>query len=177
MLEIEAKIKIEDVPAIRERLAGLHAALVGQHHETNTFLDTPARTLLTADQGLRLRRKTDLTTKAEEFILTFKGPRHPGPLKTREERELIVASDVDAIALLSALGYEQIFQFEKSREVWRLSDCEIALDEIPDLGQFIEIEGPGEAVIQKLIRELGLAGRPLIRESYVALLMEKGSRR
>jgi adenylate cyclase class 2 len=177
MLEIEAKIKVEDFVAIKDRLSILGAASIGQYEETNTFFDTPARTLLAADQGLRLRRKRDLATKGEQFILTFKGPCQTGPLKTREERELLVASDTDAVALLHSLGYEQIFQFEKRREVWRLSDCEIALDEVPNLGRFVEIEGRSEAAIKILIQELALGGRPLIRESYVALLIGNGSRR
>ena len=177
MLEIEAKIKVDDFVAIKYRLNALGAASIGQHHEINTFLDTPNRTLLNADQGLRLRRKHDMANNSEQFILTFKGPCQARPFKTREERELIVASDIDAIALLHSLGYEQIFQFEKRREIWRLADCEIALDDVPKLGKFVEIEGHSELAIKKLIQELALAGRPLIRESYVALLMENGSGR
>jgi adenylate cyclase, class 2 len=172
MLEIEAKIKVEDFSPVKERLKTLAAASIGQYQETNTFFDTPARTLLAADQGLRLRRKFDLTAMSDKFILTFKGPCQAGPLKTREERELVVASDTDAIALLYSLGYEQIFQFEKRREVWRLVDCEIALDDVPTLGRFVEIEGHSEPAIHQLIQELGLSGQPLIRESYVALLLK-----
>ena len=177
MLEIEAKIKVEDFLSIKECLNGLGAASIGQYQETNRFFDMPARTLLAADQGLRLRRKHDLAANSDQFILTFKGPCQSGPLKKREERELVVASGSDAVALLESLGYQQIFQFEKRREIWRCGDCEIALDDLATLGRFVEIEGPYDQAIQKLVQQLGLGGRPLIRESYVALLMRSGGGR
>lgn len=174
MIELEAKIAIEDFSDIKARLSAAGVEMAGRSAETNVFFDTPDRRLLAADKGLRLRHKRDLSTNHDQYILTFKGPNHPGPMKQREERELIVESEADARALLQSLGYEPIFQFQKQRETVKLADCEISLDEIPDLGQFVEIEGPDQAAIESVIEQLGLKEKPLIRESYVALLMRRG---
>ncbi|HEY1684772.1 MAG TPA: class IV adenylate cyclase [Tepidisphaeraceae bacterium] len=171
MLEIEAKLRIADFSPLRAQLEKLGAVRLGQRDETNIFFDTPDRRLLAADKGLRLRHQRDLATQHDQFILTFKGPNLPGPLKQREERELTIESATSAIALLKSLGYEPIFQFQKRREIWQLNDCEIALDELPDLGKFVEIEGPSENAIQSLLQQLSLQNEPLIRESYVALLL------
>jgi adenylate cyclase class IV len=62
---------------------------------------------------------------------------------------------------------------EKKRRVWRLGDCEIALDRLPLLGDFVEIEGPDDEKIADAQRSLGLADLPHIIESYAALVDER----
>lgn len=170
-VEIEAKMKVADFSAIRGKLKELGASEKERVMESNTFFDTDDRSMLAADKGLRLRQKNNLSTGAESFIITYKGPRQRGEVKNREEIELSVASGKDAMALLEKLGYHRILTFEKKRESWLLEGCEIELDEVPYLGTFVEIEGPREDQILKLREKLGLADRPMVRESYIALLM------
>lgn len=176
-LEIEAKMKVDDHAPIRERLHECGAERVGEYLESNTFFDTEARSLLAADHGLRLRQQRDMATNREIFIITFKGPRQHGQLKTREEIELTVGSGRDAIALLASLGYSPVLTFEKKRQSWNLDRCHVELDELPYLGNFVEIEGPGEQLILAVREKLGLHGRPMLKTSYVAMLMDHVQRR
>ena len=39
-------------------------------------------------------------------------------------------------------------------------------------GTFVEVEGPGESHVMKIREELGLADEPMIKPSYIAMLME-----
>jgi predicted adenylyl cyclase CyaB len=103
--------------------------------------------------------------------MTFKGPRQHGPLKSREEKEVGVDNAKAATVMLEALGYHHILSFEKKRESWRLADCLVELDELPHLGLFVEIEGPKEDAVMKVRESLQLADEPIIKASYVALLM------
>jgi len=169
-VEIEAKMKVADLEAVRTRLGEHGAERVGAHLEVNEFFDTEDRTLLTADKGLRLRRSRDDQTGEEKFVITFKGPRQHGPLKSREEEEVEVASFEDARRLLHALGYVTILTFEKRRQSWKLGDCKIELDELPLLGTFVEIEGPREQDVLRVRELLRLTDRPLIKTGYAALL-------
>src|SRR5262245_23501510 len=89
-VEIEAKMKVPDLAVVRQRLEECKAEPKGAVLETNTFFDTEDRTLLARDQGLRLRHTRDQATHAEASIITFKGPRLHGTLKSREEREVSV---------------------------------------------------------------------------------------
>lgn len=177
-LEIEAKMKVPDLAAVRRRLQECGAISLGAVLETNTFFDTEDRSLLARDQGLRLRHTRNAQTAAELTTITFKGPRHNGLLKTRQERELVVGNAKDASVLLESLGFARVLSFQKRRESWELAGCRIELDELPHLGTFVEIEGPDEQTILKVREMLHLADRPLIRAGYVALLMaylqEKG---
>src|SRR4051794_32842631 len=104
-VEIEAKLKVEDLSVVRTRLKDRGAEPLGEFLETNTFFDAEDRSLLAQDKGLRLRRAQNVATGADEFTLTYKGPRQHGALKSRDEQELVVANAHDAIALLSKLGF------------------------------------------------------------------------
>lgn len=170
-IEIEAKMAVPDLDVIRARLRQLGAQPAGRVFETNTFFDTEDRSLLASDQGLRLRRNVDRDTNAQEHVITYKGPRQHGQLKNREEVELTVAGYDSAVLLLERLGFARMLSFEKRRESWLLGGCKVELDELPHLGSFVEVEGPAEQPVMAVREQLGLGDRPIIRSSYIALLM------
>lgn len=170
-LEIEAKMAVPDLQAVRDRLTALGAEPAGRTLEMNTFFDTEDRSLLAADEGLRLRRNVSEATGADEHVITYKGPRQHGQLKSREEVELTVASSDDAARLLESLGFVRMLAFEKRRETWKLGGCSVELDELPHLGPFVEVEGPADEPVLAVREQLGLVDRPIVKSSYVALLM------
>lgn len=169
--EIEAKLRLTDIEAMRRRLRDEKAERLGAVAETNQFFDWPDHALREADCGLRVRRSRPLDADAPvEVTVTYKGPRRPGELKIREEIEF-GADDADmAETLLAALGLQPTVSFEKRRESWVLGDCRVELDELPMLGSFIEIEGPDEAAVQEVRARLGLGSAPVEPESYLAMV-------
>ena len=170
-VEIEAKMTVESFDAVRARLRETGAAGPVEHFEVNTFFDTEDRSLLAADEGLRLRRDRNVATGAETLIITYKGPRKLGPLKSREELEVQVFGAEAATQLLERLGYLRTLSFEKRRESWELDGCKVELDELPHLGRFVEVEGPDEQTVLRVRERLGLASRPIVKSGYIALLM------
>jgi predicted adenylyl cyclase CyaB len=170
-IEIEAKLSVPDHEQVRARLRDLGAQPVGSCLETNTFFDTEDRSLLAADEGLRLRKREDDETKRNTFSVTYKGPRRHGQLKSRDEVEMNVGSDRDAAMLFSRLGFLRVLSFEKRRESWKFGGCSIELDTLPHLGTFVEIEGPSEPMVLQVREQLQLSDRPLVKNSYIALLM------
>jgi adenylate cyclase class 2 len=170
-VEIEAKMKVPDLSPVRVRLQELGGEPRGAVVETNTFFDTRDHSLLARDQGLRLRHTRDPQSHEEVSTITFKGPRLHGQLKSREERELAVGSAKDAMALLESLGFLRVLTFQKRRESWMLEGCHVELDELPHLGVFVEIEGPSEKSVLSVREHLRLGDRPLIKASYIALLL------
>jgi len=155
-IEIEAKLKVDSHDPTRQRLRTIGAAPLGTWLETNTFFDGEDRSLLAADRGLRLRSARDVNTKTTTYTLTYKGPRMHGPLKSREEQEVIVGGAPETIALLGCLGYGPVISFEKRRESWKLESCRVELDELPFLGYFVEIEGSSEKAVMRVREQLGL---------------------
>jgi adenylate cyclase, class 2 len=170
-VEIEAKMTVESFDVVRARLREVSAAGPVEHFEVNTFFDTEDRSLLAADEGLRLRLDRLVAGGAERHVITYKGPRRLGPLKSREEVELEVSDAAAATQLLERLGYLRTLSFEKRRESWALDRCKVELDELPYLGKFVEVEGPDEASVMRVRERLGLASRPIVKSGYIALLM------
>lgn len=170
--EIEAKVKVADHEPIRARLSACGATCRGQVLEVNRILDNAERTLLSGDRGLRIRERRDAQGTLTGAVLTYKGPKEPGPLKRREEIEVEIDDPAAAGALLAALGFRESVGFEKRRETWTYGDCLIELDEVPYLGCFVEIEGPDEEAIRRALETLNMGREPLIHASYIALLVQ-----
>ena len=93
--------------------------------------------------------------------------------KKRQEIEIEIKGADSVEKLLSALAYEKVLVFEKRRRIYRLGGCVVALDELPLLGSFLEIEGPDDKKIADVQKNLGLADLPHITESYASLVAKK----
>jgi adenylate cyclase class 2 len=169
-IEIEAKMRLNDVASIQAALEQAGAKHELDLLEINTFFDTSQGVLKTSDQGLRIRVEQQVDGPHHAVIITHKGPRAHGKLKSRSETELIVDNARDAAELLGTIGFTPVMSFEKRRARWQLDDCVIAVDQLPYLGAFIEIEGPTEQSVLATRERLGLAESPLIRSSYIAML-------
>lgn len=170
-LEIEAKMRVAEVEAVRQRLNDASATYVGRMFEDNIFLDDPKRSLSSSDRGLRLRRVSWPEDNREPRIeLTFKGPRQEGTFKSRREIELLISDADQMLALFEELGYQQTLRFQKRRERWRLDEATVELDELPHLGSFVEIEAPDEATVLTARTALVLDEKPIIKSSYASLL-------
>jgi len=171
-LEIEAKMRIADLEAIRTRLHAAGARFVQRTNETNRFYDTADGRLRRAGRGLRLRTNTHADTGDAEHVVTMKGPLQSGKFKTREELEYAV-TNVDAVAaVFEHLGYPPNLSFEKRRESWELNGCKIELDELPVLGTFVEIEGKDESAVEAVRQKLGLGQEPLITTGYATMIAQ-----
>ena len=166
-VEIEAKMRLIDRTAMQQKLTDLGAEMIAELIEINTYFDREGR-LKSSDQGLRVRVERD--NGSQIATITHKGPRAHGKLKSRVETEVGVDDPRHAADLLTALGFNPVLSFEKRRQRWRLDGCLVELDTLPYLGDFIEIEGDTDDVVNALRDRLGLADIPLIKPSYIAML-------
>ena len=170
-VEIETKLKVESLSEVEHKLAELGAEFLAEQLQTDDHFDDVNATLIKTDRCLRLRRQ--MVGKKERLLLTYKGAKEKSNLKKRQEIEFQI-KDADAVCkLFSALGYKKVLVVEKKRRLWQLDECEVALDQLPLLGSFVEIEGPDEKKIAKVQESLGLANLPHISESYASLIMQK----
>jgi adenylate cyclase class 2 len=168
--EIEAKFKVDSLDQTERRLAEFRAEFLAEQLQTDYYLDDIDAALTKTDRCLRLRRQ--LAAGSERFFLTYKGAKEKDRFKKRQQIEIEITDADGAERLLSALGYERALVFEKKRRVWQLAGCQVALDQLPLLGSFVEIEGPSDEKIAAVQTRLGLASLPHLTQSY-ALLMEQ----
>jgi adenylate cyclase class 2 len=170
-IEIEAKLKVDSHKQVIKRLKKLGAEFLSEHIQKDQYFDDVRQTLTKTDRGIRLRRQK--SGNEEKIFLTYKGAREKDRFKKRQEIEMEITDGDSVEKLLFAMGYEKAIVFEKKRRVYRLGGCEVALDELPLLGSFVEIEGPDGEKIADVQKNLGLSDLPSIKESYAGLMAAK----
>jgi adenylate cyclase class 2 len=165
--ETEIKLPVSSLPAIRRRLRDSGFEVTTKRvFESNTVFDTPTQTFRAAATLVRLREAGRLTT------LTYKGTPIEAKHKTREELELHVDDAGAMAAVLSRLGLNPVFRYEKYRtELRRPGQRGTAmLDETP-IGNYLELEG-SPTWIDRTARRLGFAESDYINSSYGRLYLE-----
>ena len=169
--EIEAKVAIEALDPIAERLARLQASGGDEVRQRDTFFADDQGRLIDAGYGLRVRRQIE--ERATRTLLTLKGPRTSSRFKVRPETEVEV-SDAEAIeSILEGLGFHKVLVVEKKRRTWHMDTCEVCLDEVALLGAFVEIEGPDEAAVDRALKRLELDTLEPIQTSYAEMVRKR----
>jgi adenylate cyclase class 2 len=165
--ETEVKLAVRDARSARLRLlaAGFKVS-VRRTFETNLVFDTADMMLRRSSRLLRLRQAGKTVT------LTYKGVPLPGKHKSREELEVQVSGLQAMAPILSRLGYQQVFRYDKYRTEFHLPgrSGEIMLDETP-VGVFIELEGT-PSWIDRTARKLEFNEAAYITASYARLYLE-----
>jgi adenylate cyclase, class 2 len=176
--EIEAKLKYEKHEDLRKVLRHLKAEFKGEHVQRDVYFDDARGTLRASGAALRLREEKDVKSGAAgKVIITWKGAHKKSHLKKRPEANLEVADALAAEELLAGLGYGSLITIEKRRSVWLLGGCEVALDELPLAGRYVEIEGKDEKTIARVQSQLGLDGLEHVTHSYTSIVSAEMKKR
>jgi adenylate cyclase, class 2 len=179
--EVEQKFVLADAAGLLARLEFLRFDSTGEYEQRDRYYNHPSRDFGHTDEALRIR------SVGEKNFVTYKGPKLSARTKTRYELELPLApgkaAAEDFAALLVALSFTPVATVEKMRRVfarrWEGRQCEIALDQVRDVGTFAEIEfiadaNGFEAVEESLLHladQLGLV--QVERRSYLELLLAR----
>ncbi|TAJ43823.1 class IV adenylate cyclase [Methanofollis fontis] len=171
MYEIEAKIRVADLPKVRARLLQIGASSPTFSDQRDVYYNHPQRDFVATDEALRIRYE------GERCTITYKGPKIvTAGAKTREEFNLSVESGEVAENILQRLGFLRSAEVYKNREEFALGSATIALDQVEGLGSFVEIEvmahqcdDEAERRIDEIKGELGIEGEH-IPQSYLELL-------
>jgi adenylate cyclase, class 2 len=172
--EVEAKVAVQDLAGVRERLVAAGGTCAGSSVEHDTFFQHPVRDFAATDEALRMRDRDG------ELELTYKGPRLVADAKVREEWNVPV--NADPTPLLAALGFEAGVMLRKHRESWSLpGGVHVSLDTLEGLGTFVEVEVVAEdpvaaaAQVARWLDGLGLAGLPQTIDSYLEMALRAGA--
>ncbi len=163
MTETEIKLLIRDA-SIRLRIEELGFEIrTPRELEADQLYDLADGSLRGSDQILRLR------TRGTRSTLTYKGPAQRTPHKSREEIEVDIGDGAAFVLVLSRLGYQPTFRYEKYRTSYAapLEAGIITIDETP-VGDYLELEGPAEW-IDAIALKLGFSPTEYITESYASL--------
>ena len=177
--EVELKFAVEDHAGLIRDLESFQPHRSAPIRQVDRYFNHPSRDFGQTNEALRIRSIGD------ETRITYKGPLLDHIAKTRREIELRLAdpSEEQTAEMLKLLGFKEVRTVVKSRTSLTLNfedrEIEVALDEVDDLGRFVELEcvtpeADKDAVRNCLVR---LANQLSLTEStqrsYLEMLLEK----
>lgn len=180
MIEVELKFSVESLAAIGEQFTQLGAVAESKSIQSDEYLNDPLRDFSKQDLALRIRNSDG------KYCLTFKGPKLDPKAKIRREIEMPLMDESAATQMKSVfeeIGFFSVAKVVKQREhlaiQWQGEKILICLDNVTDVGQFVELElivddevGMEQAKhkLFALAEEVGLSGT--IQTSYLHLLLQ-----
>lgn len=166
MLEIELKFQLPDPDAVRQRVLEWGGRFLAFRAEVDHYFNAPDRDFRTTDEVFRIR------CVDQSAVLTYKGPKRGGAVKTRPEIEVPLAVGASHIAdaerLIQCLGFRPTAVVKKQREMYALArdgfELHLCFDDLDGVGRFLEIEivaeearlAEAERAVQAVATELGL---------------------
>ncbi len=177
-MEIEVKAKLKDKDAIVQKLMKLGCEFSDTRIQDDMVWAKKIGSLkefLSNDVFLRIRIQD-----GDKVILTIKSPKaKTGDVSLiKQEHEVVVSSAEEARSILLLLGLKEAVRIIKRRQVSHYKDYEICIDDIEDLGVFIEVEKIAEeknaVEIQKdmfdFLVTLGVSPDDQVKKGYDILM-------
>ncbi len=182
-IEVEIKIKVEDIDKIRERLVEEGQLLksirqideyyVPQHRDFFAQKPFPV-------EWLRIR------TNPDKVIFEYDksvNKDEKGEQEYAIEYETEISHPEELRKILEFLNFEKRVTVDKQREIWDCGELEVCLDKVMGLGSFVEVEAKGELDnpleakqnCKKFLEKLGvdLSLTETINVGYPVLLLER----
>lgn len=177
--EVEQKFRIVGESVV-QTLAEMGVQFGEGVRQIDRYFNHPGRDFAVTDEALRIRQV------AEQNFVTYKGPKFDLASKTRQEVELQLADGAETAQyfgeILKSLGFQAAGTVVKTRRVGHLRpvgslvEVELALDDVEQLGTFLEMEvqaddqhlAASQGELTLLAGQLGL--KDCERRSYLELL-------
>lgn len=170
----EFKARCGDLGAVRERARRLGASPGGFLVQEDFYFRVPQGRL-----KLRLFGGDDASPRAAELIRY----RRPDSLGVREsDYSIAPVSDPQALLAVLSEALGVLITVRKRRELWLTDEARVHLDQVAELGSFVEVEvlaarcpsnEAAHARADELFDLLGLERAALIAGSYSDLLLEE----
>ncbi len=167
---VEIKARVESLAPIRERVKARADEGPAVLEQKDTFFACP-------HGRLKLRQ---LSGSQEAELIFYERPDGAGP---KESRYLVHrTNDAEGLAqaLSRSLGVRGVVC--KRRELFRVGQTRVHLDEVQDLGTFVELEvvlrpeqsqSEGTLIAADLMRTLGISDGQLVDRAYLDLLHDR----
>lgn len=168
-LEFERKYQTKEKKLLKSKLIELGAKSEGNKFSKDIYFRVPQKIESTKYLRIRIKdNKTNGTLAYHEVINDF---------ETKEwETDIENASITREI--IEKLGFQLDIIVAKDRETLNIGECEIVLDTVKDLGDFIEIEAPNKGIFDKIATQLNLNDKDVISGAgYPDLLKRKNAKK
>lgn len=186
--EVEFKFTLENRSEVLNYLnslligvCSLNIKYLGKVHQIDTYYNNTNDSYITDKSNITrlLRIRTDINRENSTCNMLFK--QWTSDFTCCNEYSVGVSSKEDCEELLSAIGFVPLVVVDKIRDTFLYKDCEIAIDTVEGLGDFIEVEYKGTISDTKQIREflcevvseLNIEGKDCSTVGYPQMLILK----
>lgn len=177
MFEYEVKVCVNDIDLniLRSKLNSLEFKFQGRWFEEDHYIDFRGCRNYVEDSAFRIRIYN--FNGNVKYKLTFKGPRMKVDVKAREEIEMDL-KDETLLTIFRKLGFKDLI-VKKIREKYSKDNVNVYIDDVDELGKFIEIEMINTKYInsymeklKELLNSLNLSSKPLIYKTYLEMILQ-----
>lgn len=167
MENVEIKARCRDLDATARAAAAAGAILDSTYNQTDTYFNV-------STGRLKLRQQDG----SPDELIFYRRADENSPKVSRYDRIPIMPDQKLDSILAQALGIKTVVR--KRRQLWRLDNVRIHLDEVEGLGSFVELEvqvTPGRdlagchAQAATLMEALGIRSEDLLAGSYSDLMV------
>jgi adenylate cyclase class 2 len=190
--EVEVKFPLSDKDAIRKAIIDAGGIKLNTQYQSDKYYDHPCRSFSETDEAVRIRHMKHIEGTTTEGLastsgeLTYKGPKVDKKSKTRVEYNVnLKGEDLEPMSqILLNIGFKHIANVIKEREFYEIEGITASLDDVADVGSFIEFELIAEGKhgmqaardrILDLVRSMVLDEKDMIRDSYLEMYLRKVS--
>ncbi|MFW9965725.1 MAG: class IV adenylate cyclase [Candidatus Thorarchaeota archaeon] len=187
--EVEVKFPLEETERLRVALLEIGARKLNTETQVDIYYDHPCRSFPETDEAVRIRSRQPHPDPHRVMAddrplneMTYKGPKVDPFSKTRVELSVGLDDSREAGMILTQLGFKEIAKVTKIRSFYTIRDITLSIDDVIDVGTFLELECVVEdedqivsarEVIFEVVRELGLNPEKSIRDSYLEMYLGK----
>ena len=184
--EVEVKVAIDGYAEMEQRILNLGAEKINREVQIDSYYDHPCRTFHDTDEALRVRFRQPLGNEGIDspnglVELTYKGPKIDSTTKTRIESSVTLDDTVEITSILESLSFKLVATVTKKRQIFSLPTITISIDEVEDVGLFMELESivktkdvdHARENIFAIMEKLGLDSSLSIRASYLELYVKR----
>ena len=160
MYEVEVKAHLRDRAQVKKKLEELGANFSKELHQVDHIF-IPDGISFPPPIGTPVLRVRE---QGEKYFFTLKISQ--GNRTDSLEREMEIEDGGKMVEILKRIGYKETVLVDKKRIKAKLSDMEVVLDSVKDLGEFIEAE--------KIVANENVEERKKIQEELFAFLETLG---
>jgi len=147
-IEYEASFSNIDKDDIRNRLKKVGAKMIYPEFLMKRYVWHFPKGHEVKGGWVRVRQEADKITLSVKMISDNK------KIEDQKEACIVVDSFDKAKEIINTIGCQEMAYQESKRELWKLDDVEITIDEWPFLEPFVEIEGPSEKSVKDIANKL-----------------------
>lgn len=183
MTEVEIKLPIQNTNKVIFDLTAIGFHCESTILETDVYFDSAQEQIRKNGEALRIRQIRNPENSEAESVITFKGKKLDRISMTRQELESGISDAETCIRILAAIGFSPVMpKVVKKRQSYRRNQMTACIDQVQDLGDFLELEIVIEeneskdtalSKIEAVLNQLGYQMSDTSTTSYLSMLQNR----